>query len=428
MARTARAARITTPSHRKKLPPRDAPWWRPIHPGLRVGYRRTSAGVTASGSWLVRLARPGGRIAQKALGLADDRETADGRTILSFAQAVETAIAWVRSSGRDTKLVAEQPVTVREALTRYRSDKINAGQDARAGEVTTLLGRHVPAQLADIQIASLTEAQLRAWVGGLRGKGDRRLTQHRIDGLRGVLGAALRSAKAPVDLLRNGLSADTTAAATGGPRAAPAARRAILTSEEIAALLAAAEEIDPDLARFLLVLDLTGARPSQVARLVMEDVDLERAVLLIPRSAKGRPGMRKSDAIPFPLPAHFLRKLHNGADPTTRLLLHRPMRRQEPGAVGVWRVVGRAPWSKNTWTRPFREIVVAAAIGRKISIYALRHSRLAALLLAGVPAQAVAAVTDTSVAMLAQHYARYIADHDPTQQMIRRALGQAIPI
>ena len=44
-------------------------------------------------------------------------------------------------------------------------------------------------------------------------------------------------------------------------------------------------------------------------------------------------------------------------------------------------------------------------------MYALRHSSIARRLLAGAPIRLVAALHDTSVAMIERSYARHIAEH-----------------
>jgi hypothetical protein len=348
MARTARPARITTPAQRQKLPPDSSPWWHPIEPGLRLGYRRTKAGARHAGTWWACLARPSGKQRKKTFGVADDHDPANGRTILSYGQAQFVATTWARKIAAGDGRGSELPDTVREALIAYHADKLNAGQDARAGDVHTMLGRHLQAELAATRIAELTAPQLRAWVASLRNMrnehraNEKRLTQHRVDGLRGVMKAALHGAKADRETLRDGLGAHTTAAATGGARTAPVARMLILGRPQIDSLLTAISGIDGDLLRFCRVLDMTGARPSQVARLKVDDIIHSRGLLRIPRSAKGRPGSHKHDAIYFPLPASMLDELRAKADPATGLVLHRPLRRQEPGSVGHWRIEGRA--------------------------------------------------------------------------------------
>ena len=58
-----------------------------------------------------------------------------------------------------------------------------------------------------------------------------------------------------------------------------------------------------------------------------------------------------------------------------------------------------------------------------ITISALRHSSIVRQLLGNVPVRVVAALHDTSVAMIERTYSRYIADH--TDAMARAAMFSA---
>ena len=53
--------------------------------------------------------------------------------------------------------------------------------------------------------------------------------------------------------------------------------------------------------------------------------------------------------------------------------------------------------------------------------YALRHSSIVRMLLAGTPVRVVAAHHDTGVAMIEQHYSKYIIG-DPSDALTRKTL------
>lgn len=59
--------------------------------------------------------------------------------------------------------------------------------------------------------------------------------------------------------------------------------------------------------------------------------------------------------------------------------------------------------------RPWRAICEKAEV-RGVIPYALRHSSIVRGIRAGLPIRLVAALHDTSVAMIERHYARWIAD------------------
>ena len=82
MARLTRDAKLETREARSRLRQRIDPYWRSIHPGLAVGYYKGKFG----GTWYVRRLVAGAYVKQ-SLGDADDHGDADGREILSFADA-----------------------------------------------------------------------------------------------------------------------------------------------------------------------------------------------------------------------------------------------------------------------------------------------------------------------------------------------------
>ena len=63
--------------------------------------------------------------------------------------------------------------------------------------------------------------------------------------------------------------------------------------------------------------------------------------------------------------------------------------------------------------------------GKKVTAYSLRHSSIIRSLVASVPTRVVAALHDTSVAMLEKHYSGFILDHADT--IARRGLLDARP-
>src|ERR1700693_4478933 len=84
MGRLVRDARIETREARLRLKPQHEPYWRLVHEGLHLGYRKGPRG----GVWLIRLFS-GDRYRKKKLGMADDVADADGHSVLSFRQAQE---------------------------------------------------------------------------------------------------------------------------------------------------------------------------------------------------------------------------------------------------------------------------------------------------------------------------------------------------
>ena len=81
--------RLQTREARKKLAPRDAPYFLELRRGLAIGYRRGMQG----GSWELReYRRDLGKYVKRRLGVADDELTADGVTVLSWEHATSLAL------------------------------------------------------------------------------------------------------------------------------------------------------------------------------------------------------------------------------------------------------------------------------------------------------------------------------------------------
>jgi integrase len=88
--------RVSTPTSRRLLQARDAPYWSELHRGLRLGYVKSKNGT--AGVWVVREFKAGpmgerGGYVRRRLGLADDLMPADGTTVLTYADARDKAIA-----------------------------------------------------------------------------------------------------------------------------------------------------------------------------------------------------------------------------------------------------------------------------------------------------------------------------------------------
>src|SRR4026207_68800 len=90
MARIRRSGDLGSRDARGGIRGRKEPYFMVIERGLSLGYRKTAEG----GSWLVRRYDAGSkRHSEARLGTADDSRDADGREVLSFAQAQRKALS-----------------------------------------------------------------------------------------------------------------------------------------------------------------------------------------------------------------------------------------------------------------------------------------------------------------------------------------------
>ena len=160
----------------------------------------------------------------------------------------------------------------------------------------------------------------------------------------------------------------------------------------------------------VVVLAATGARFSQIARLTVADVQATQKRLMVPVSRKGR-GVKNSSHVGVRVGDDVLAALakatagRKGSEP----LLLRP--RWQPVAAVRWEKGPRDPWhSAAELTRPWKAIIAKVGLARGTVPYALRHSSIVRGLRAGLPVRLVAALHDTSSAMIERHYAAFIVD------------------
>jgi integrase len=386
MAARLRSPTLETRAARLRLKVRRKPYFVSVAPGIALGYRRCQG----PGRWLVRCADGKGGAWTKGFALADDREDADGEHVLTFWAAQVRARELVRGKGAD----AGKPITVKEALDDYGRDLT-----ARGGRIEHVdrLRRHLPAALLQRPVGLLTTRELRRWR-------DSRLAR----GL--AAGTVTRETKALKAALNYSAAQDATitnkSAWTIGLAALPdshvARTDAVLSDDQVRAVVAACYAYSERLGLLAEVLAVTGARPVQVARLLVGDLQADR--LLMPRSAKGR-GRKRIDRRSIPIPPTLAVRLRAvaGDRPADAPLLQHP----------------------SDYSRPFERALAAAGLP-KVVPYSLRHSSITRALLRGVPVRVVADQHDTSVVMIERNYASCIADYSDT--MVRAAQIDLAPV
>jgi integrase len=393
MARRTRSAKLETRTARLKLPARKKPHaFTTIAPGIALAYRRNQG----AGTWVVRVADGRGSSWQKAFGIADDHEDADGEHVLDFWQAQDRARALARGKDAD----AGRPGTVAEAIDDYARNLKARG--AGATNATRVLAHISPTLLAK-PVALLTARELRRWRDDLI---DRGLKPPTVSRTAKALAAALSLAAKNDPRISN---RDAWRDGLAGLADVYTVRNVIVPDEDVRTIIAAAAEVDGAVGLLIEAAAVTGARVSQLARLEIADLQDDRPDprLMMPSSRKGK-NRKVGERKPVPISASLAAKLRRAAG--TRLgsdpLLLRP---------------NGEPWCRsNQHLLPFAEAVARAGLDRKITMGALRHSSIVRMLLAGVPARVVASVHDTSVQMLERTYSRFISDH--SDALTRRAM------
>jgi integrase len=421
---------------RLKLPVARKPVFVKVGPRVGLGYRRTQT----AGTWVVRVADGKGGYWTKALGIADDFDQPNGNTIMDFWQAQNSARALARSSLTGSADDDGKPVTVAQALARYKADLETRGGDLHnvsrvlqaqdGAEGRRQRGRRgvaqLPATLANKAVALLTAGDLSKWRDGLKAK---KLAPSTVNRTATVLKAALNLAADHDEHISNRQAWEKGLATIPD---AEDARNVILPDDVVRSIITGAYGDSPEFGLLVEVAALTGARVSQLRRLKVEDVQGDRADvrLMMPTSRKGR-GHKKSTHRPVPIPESLVTRL-------------RPVIDGKLGNAALLVKPGGAPWQRSDHTRLFKRVAknvfkkmakdaglepdVAKNAGldpEEVTIYALRHSSIVRQILAGVPIRVVAVNHDTSVQVIERNYSKFIGDH--SDGLARAALLDVAP-
>jgi integrase len=397
MPRQVRDANLETRTARARLRVSHRPHYRLLSPGVHLGYRKLASGP---GTWIARRYLGSGvysvenlRTPGNLIVTADDFDEADGSAILNFSQAQERVRTGVRPGGDD----GGKLITVGEAVDRYRANlKIRGGDQANANRVRL----HLPEVLAGKEVASLAARDFRAWRDGLVKEKLSAATINRIDT---ALKAALNLAAAEDERITRRVWKIALSNIPGAARA----RNVILPEDDVRNIIAAAYVEGEDFGLLIELAAVTGARPSQLRRIEVGDLQDVRGDprILMPASKKGR-GPKKISHCPVPIPADLAFRLRLAA------------RERATDAPLLLRANGM-PWARLDHAAPFASSAARAGLSG-VTMYALRHSNIVRHLLAGVPIRLVAVNHDTSVLMIEKSYSAHISDH--ADAISRRAL------
>jgi len=110
MARKARHSSLENRTSRLKLPIQGKPHKGPnLARGITLLYRRNKT----NGSWVLKASDGSGRFWTRVIGLADDFDDSDGKTILTFFEAQDIAKQLARGAARPTAALRRSRSTAR---------------------------------------------------------------------------------------------------------------------------------------------------------------------------------------------------------------------------------------------------------------------------------------------------------------------------
>jgi integrase len=405
-------AKTNTISRRRKLPVATHPVWDTIgdaRSGLKLGYRKGKRG----GVWVGKLVVDGARV-ETTLGPADDAGAG-----MSYAEAAASAISWAgKERARLTAKTDDEnrDATVADAIEAYVRMRIaraeRAGRDAQ-----TRLARHVlsDAKLASTPVGRVSAKSLNDWRSRLPATLAPAGTNRLLNDFRAALNShiAARWRDLPPTVSKE-IEAGLKALPNAGT-----ARRALLSDPDVRKIIEVAYSVDPDFGALVLVLAGTGARFSQAAKITVADLQPEADRMMVPASAKGKGAkLRRHSAVPLgPDTVERLKRLtigRGGHEPLLTRWASRQIGR------GRWERVARTPWSHaSEMAENWRKALTAAGLPH-VEPYSLRHSSIVRGLRSGLPVRIVAALHDTSTAMIEAHYSAFILD--AADELARRAV------
>ena len=287
MARRVRASTLENRTARLKLEPRKKPYhFTIIAPGIAVGYRRNEG----PGKWVLRAADGHGAYWTDAIALADDHEPADGATVCTFWQAQDKARVLVR--GEDA--AGDRPATVADALDAYERDL--ATRDGAAINARGVRKLITAALLAKpVGLLTFRSCATGATVCSTTRKASTVNSHVQVAQGRAQSGRRPRSAHRQ----RRGVAARPGEPARRPHRSPCRTARARRAQASSAPPMRSPRQ----LGLWTEVAATTGARPSQIARLDVADLqdDRDDPRLMMPSVAKGR-GRKRVERRPVPIP------------------------------------------------------------------------------------------------------------------------------
>jgi integrase len=298
MARKVSFSALESRSARLRLKIRRRPYSGPsLARGIALMYRRNKT----NGTWVLKASDGHGAYWTKAVALADDFEDADGKNVLTFHQAQDAAKKLARGEDGSS---GTAPITVGGALKDYERDLEARDANPYNAQHPRL---HLTSALLSKPVALLTTAELKKWRDGLLGT----MAPATINRLCRCVCAALALAVHHDERIQNRQAWETGLATLPD---AQEARNVIIPDDKVREFVATAYGLDDKFGLLADTLAITGARPSQVVRLLVRDLDDHpvRPRLMMPKSGKGggrNRAQRKAERYSVPITAQLAARL-----------------------------------------------------------------------------------------------------------------------
>jgi integrase len=408
MARTVRDTNLEKAAARVRLEPRRKPYWRVLESGLHLGYRRTKEG---GGSWVARRFIGEGKYKEHVFGVADDLQSADGVTVLTFSDAQAKAREWWKAAERADLGFApvSGPYTVADALEAYFVERTRRGSKGVKKDGGIAKTRIMP-ELGTVELAKLTTKRIRDWQSALAnapkltrtGRITNYCPSHAVD----LTDAdAVRARRATANRILTVLKAALNHAFQESRIGSDEAWRRVkpfrevdapvvhfLSDDECRRIVNACDGAFRNIVKGAL---LTGCRYSELARMRTGDFNGEAGTITVRESKSGKPR-------------------HVVLTDEGRALFTELTAGRAACEIVFVRDDGNA-WGESHQQRPLEAASARAKIEPAATFHILRHTYASSLAMRGVPMGVIAAqLGHSDTRMTERHYAHlspnYVAD------------------
>lgn len=379
MSRAKSSGDLGTRTDRASLSPRKEPYWLVLEKGRALGYAKGING----GTWIARYYNPAAHPvrAKKALGAADDVSDADGKMVLSCAQAQEAAREWFKVAFHQGtgERVHVGVYTVGHAIDAYIEDRKREGT-ATAGRLRQDFDAHVVPILGNDNVEYLTQKRIESWMRTVAASGARRRGK---EGRAPATKDEIRSRKATANRMWTNLRAALNLALEDKHVPTDAGWRDVrpFKGTQVARIhfLTVTEQIrmvnacpSDDFQRLVQGGLFTGAREGELQRLVAKDFNPENGSVFFEFTKSG-----KSRHVTLTEEGQaFFQELVAGLDPDAQLFPRTTYDRKDKRNSGQW--------TRPEMTRTMRALCNAAKVP-VMTFHELRHTYASTLLNAGVP-------------------------------------------
>jgi len=368
---------LSTKTARKGLPVRRDPYWHRLKPGQYLGFRR------GPDTWVCRFRNRDKTYSFHALDESYDR----------FEDARKEAEAWFAMMAEAVTKTPKRS-TVKAALRAYLTHMREHGRGGTAddaeGKFETTVFKD---KLASVELESASRDDFTQWrkriAKGIKPRSVNRYVRQ--------VAAGLNLAVEELGHVGNPKTWTLTPLHDDVEQSDKSETAIFLSADQRKRLIAAAS---PTAAEFFKGLELTGARPSELANARVKDYSDGRVRLASRKSKGGKLRIRETELL-APEDREFFERHTDGRKPDDWLLL------DPEGEL----------WRRHAWARAMRAAIVKYnAAGpdqlptdRDLGAYVFRHARISEMLqIHGIDPVTVAIQCGTSVVMIEKAYHKFI--------------------